>query len=212
VSDHETWVERMDWRELIAVILLSVTTILTAWCGFQSSKWGGEMSIAFSKASGARIEAVQAQDTGNRKISVQVGLFSAWLQAQATDNKELADFLSTRFPEPLAAAFLAWQATDPLTNPDAPLSPFEMTEYQVPETDEASTLNTKADDLFAAALEDNQRGDNYTLLAVAFATVLFFAAISGRMKGRRYQWAILSVGLVVFAVATAILLLLPRDF
>jgi hypothetical protein len=212
VSDHETWVERMDWRELIAVILLSVTTILTAWCGFQSSKWGGEMSIAFSKASGARIEAVQAQDTGNRKISVQVGLFSAWLQAQATDNKELADFLSTRFPEPLAAAFLAWQATDPLTNPDAPLSPFEMTEYQVPETDEASTLNAKADDLFAAALEDNQRGDNYTLLAVAFATVLFFAAISGRMKGRRYQWAILSVGLVVFAVATAILLLLPRDF
>jgi len=202
----------MDWRELIAVILLSVTTILTAWCGFQSSKWGGEMSIAFSKASGARIEAVQAQDTGNRKISVQVGLFSAWLQAQATDNKELADFLSTRFPEPLAAAFLAWQATDPLTNPDAPLSPFEMTEYQVPETDEASTLNAKADDLFAAALEDNQRGDNYTLLAVAFATVLFFAAISGRMKGRRYQWAILSVGLVVFAVATAILLLLPRDF
>jgi hypothetical protein len=170
------------------------------------------MSIAFSKASGARIEAVQAQDTGNRKISVQVGLFSAWLQAQATDNKELADFLSTRFPEPLAAAFLAWQATDPLTNPDAPLSPFEMTEYQVPETDEASTLNAKADDLFAAALDDNQRGDNYTLLAVAFATVLFFAAISGRMKGRRYQWAILSVGLVVFAVATAILLLLPRDF
>jgi hypothetical protein len=212
MSHQETWVERMDWRELVAVVLLSVTTILTAWCGFQASKWGGEMSIAFSRASGARIEAVQAQDTANRRITVQVGLFSSWLQASAGGDQKLMDTLSARFPEPLATAFPAWLATDPNTNPDAPLSPFDMPEYRVPESDEANALNDKADALFAKALEDNQRGDNYTLLAVAFATVLFFAAISGRMKGRQYQWAILGVGLVVFTVTTAILLWLPKDF
>jgi hypothetical protein len=212
MSQHETWVERMDWRELIAVVLLSVTTILTAWSGFQSSKWGGEMSIAFSQASGARIESVRAEDTANRRITVQVGLFSSWLQASSSDDQKLMDSLAARFPEPLATAFSAWLATDPETNPAAPLSPFDMPEYRIPEADEANALNDKADALFAKALADNQRGDNYTLLAVAFATVLFFAAISGRMKGRRYQWAVLVLGLVVFSITAAILLWLPKDF
>lgn len=212
MNSKETWVERTDWRELIAVILLSVTAILTAWSGFQASKWGGEMSIAFSKASSARIQSVQVDGTANRKINVQVGLFSAWLQGVASEDQELADFLSKRFPEPLASAFTAWQATEPFTNPDAPQSPFEMPEYQVPEAAEADALSAKADELFATALENNQRGDNYTLLAVAFATVLFFAAISGRMRNRRSQWATLGVGLVLFAAAATILLLLPKDF
>ena len=48
------------WRrasEIAGVFLLSVVAVLTAWCGFQASKWGGEMSIAFSQASSARIQA-----------------------------------------------------------------------------------------------------------------------------------------------------------
>lgn len=212
MNDQETWVERQDWRELVAVVLLSVTAILTAWSGFQASKWGGEMSIAFSKASSARIQAVQVDGTANRKINVQVGLFSAWLQGVASQDQALSDFLAKRFPEPLATAFAAWQETEPFTNADAPQSPFDMPEYQVPEAAEADELDAKADELFSTALDYNQRGDNYTLLAVAFATVLFFAAISGRMKNRRSQWAILSVGLIVFAVAATILLLLPKDF
>jgi hypothetical protein len=212
MNEPETWVERMDWRELVAVVLLSVTTILTAWSGFQSSKWSGEMSIAFSQASGERIKAVVVEDTANRRITVQVGLFSAWLQASSVDNQKLMDTLAARFPEPLATAFPAWLATDPFVNPNAPQSPFEMPEFRVPETDEALALNDKADALFEKALEDNRRGDNYTLLVVAFATVLFFAAISGRLKGRRYQWAVLIVGLVVFTIAAGILLSLPKDF
>ncbi len=215
MKDHETWAERaerMDWRELIAVVLLSVTTILTAWAGFQSSKWGGEMSIAFSKASTARIQAVQADGVANRRINVQVGLFTSWLQAASSSDQRLMDFLSARFPEPLATSFTAWQATQPLTDPNAPASPFEMPEYRVPEAEEAQALSDKADGLFASALEYNQRGDNYTLLAVGFATVLFFAAISGRMKGRRYQWAILIFGLLLFSAAAAVLIYLPKDF
>src|SRR5512133_1372718 len=38
-------------RETVVIIVLSVTAVLAAWCGFESSKWSGEMSIAFSQAS-----------------------------------------------------------------------------------------------------------------------------------------------------------------
>lgn len=61
-------------RDIIAVLLLSITAVLTAWCGFESSKWGGEMSIAFSEESGARIQAAAFEPWAagdDRAIAVQ---------------------------------------------------------------------------------------------------------------------------------------------
>ena len=49
------------------VVLLSVTTIAAAWSGFEASKSGGAMSIAFSQASAARVEATSFQTIVNRK-------------------------------------------------------------------------------------------------------------------------------------------------
>lgn len=200
----------VDWRELITVLLLSFTTILTAWSGFESSKWGGAMSISFSQATGARIEASRQEATVNRKQTIQVALFTQWLQFEANDQQRQMAFLAARFPEPLKTAFVAWRATNPDTNPAAPSSPFVMPQYAIPEAALSKASDTRADQKFAQALRNNQRGDNYTILAVAFASVLFFAAISGRMKGSGYQWALLGVGLFIFVAACGLLLSYPR--
>lgn len=198
------------WRELIAVILLSVTAIATAWSGFQSSKWGGEMSISFSKASTARIEASRADGNANRQLTIQVQLYTQWIEAYAADDMVLADYLSARFPEPLASAWAAWIALEPQQNPDAPASPFEMPQYVQPDAVASKEADARADALFQQALDNNQRGDNYTLLAVVFATVLFFAAVSGRVKRNLSAWFLLGVGLVLFTTATVILVSYPK--
>ncbi len=203
-------IERHDWRELAAVILLSVTTILTAWSAFQSSKWAGAMSIDFSQASAARIEASRDDGDANRRETIQVSLYTQWLQASATNDARLADYLSARFPEPLKTAFAAWIATNPKTNPAALASPFAMPEYRVPELESARAADARADAKFAEALDYNQRGDNYTLLTVAFASVLFFAAMSGRMHGRRAQWFLLGIGLAVFLVSVSLIAVYPK--
>jgi len=204
-EDHRT-----DWREWTALVLLSVTAILTAWCGFQASKWGGAMSISFAQASTARIEASRHEAVANRKMSVHVGLFTQWLQAYRAGDIALADFLSERFPDPLAPAFTAWVATQPLENPDAPSTPFDMPEYVVLESALAEEADKLADSRYQEALANNQRGDNYTVLTVLYATVLFFAAISGRMRSSRAQWVMLGIALVGFAVATAFLASFPK--
>ncbi len=198
------------WRELIAVILLSVTAIATAWSGFQASKWGGEMSISFSKASTARIEASRADGNANRQLTIQVQLYTQWIGAVAAGDEQQATYLVERFPEPLATAFAAWIATDPQNNPDAADSPFAMPEYVQPDAVAAAEADARADSLFQQALDNNQRGDNYTLLAVLFATVLFFAAISGRVKRELSAWLLLSFGLVLFVGSAAILLTYPK--
>jgi hypothetical protein len=198
------------WRELVAVLLLSVTAIVTAWTGFQASKWSGAMSISFSEASSNRIKAARFEGDANRKQTVQVSLFTQWLQAYQDDDSELTDFLQARFPEPLATAFPAWIAERPLKNPDAAPTPFAMPSYVIPEHLQAAKADAVADEKFALALRYNQRGDNYTVLTIGFATVLFFGALSGRMRSPSMQWVLLGLGCVGFLVLASLLFSFPK--
>jgi hypothetical protein len=199
-----------EWREFVAVVLLSITAIVTAWSGFQASKWGGAMSIAFSQASTARIEASRHEANANSQVTIQVSLFTQWLQAYQNKDKELTEFLQERFPEPLATAFAAWVATKPAQNADAPATPFAMPEYQLEERQLAQESDQRADSKYQEALRNNQRGDNYTILTVAFAAVLFFGAISGRMRSLPAQWAMLGIGIIGFVVASSFLITFPK--
>jgi hypothetical protein len=209
-TDEKSGPSLETWRELVAVLLLSVTAIITAWTGFQASKWGGAMSISFSEASSSRIAASRAEAKVNTKINMQVGLFTQWLQAYQNNDQQLADFLEQRFPEPLATAFPAWLDSKPLKNPDAAPTPFQMPEYVVPEQADAEAADKRADEKFADALANNQRGDNYTVLTIGFAVVLFFGAIAGRLKTARAQWALLTLGWVGFVVLFVIVLTYPK--
>ncbi len=197
-------------REIIAVVLLSITAIVTAWTGFQASKWGGAMSISFSQASSSRIVAARFEADANRKLTVQTGLFTQWLQAYQDDDTQLADFLQERFPEPLATAFPIWLDSRPLKNSAAAPTPFDLDEYAIPELDEAAAADARADRKFVQALRYNQRGDNYTVLTIGFAAVLFFGALAGRMRGPTAQLLLLGLGWLGFIVLTVVLLTFPK--
>jgi hypothetical protein len=85
-----------------------------------------------------------------------------------------------------------------------------MPQYVVPETVSAKASDAKADAKFAQALRYNQRGDNYTVLTVAFAAVLFFGAISSRMRTPRGQWVMLGIGIAGFVGAAILALSFPK--
>ena len=57
---------------------------------------------------------------------------------------------------------------------------------------------------------NNQRGDNYTVLTVAFAAVLFFAAMSGRMRSTRGGDVLLGFAILLFLVASSFLVAYPK--
>jgi len=202
--------EPKDWRELVTVVLLSVTAVLTAWTGFEASKWGGAMSISFSQASSARIQASRLDAAADRMQTIQVQLFTQWLQAYQSGDTQLTTFLSDRFPEPLHTAFPLWLDSQPLKNPDAAATPFDLPEYAIPEAAAAKAADARADSKFLDALVYNQRGDNYTVLTIGFAAVLFFAAMSGRLKHPRAQWVLLGFGIAGFVVCAGLLLSFPK--
>lgn len=190
--------------DVVAVFILSVTAILTAWCGFQSSKWGGEMSIAFSQASSARVQATAAEGEARDFRQYDLTIWSQWVLAEQNGDDELREYIEERFTPEFAVAFDAWEADDRSAR-----GPFAVPEYVPPGTMEAAELSARADEKFDEALQNNQRGDNYTILTVLFALVLFFTAMSQRDIARWARMTLLSIGVVIAVGGLIILLTYP---
>jgi hypothetical protein len=187
-------------REIIAVFVLSVTAILTAWCGFESSKWSGEMSIQFSQASADRIKSSDMASEARDAQQVDLAIYTQWVDARAAGNKQLESYVAARFTPEFRVAFDVWQ-----NNNEALKSPFAEPSYVPAGQVQSSELSGDANKKFSAALVSNQRGDNYSLLTVLFALVLFFSAMSSRNRYPWVDWFLLGLA-VVIAIGGAIIL------
>jgi hypothetical protein len=201
---------RIDARlELVAAVLLALATVATAWSGYQASRWNAEASKAAARAGALRIESVKADGLANAQTQVDVATFSSWVDAYAQNQTELADFYFSRFREEFRPALEAWIATRPLTNPDAPLTPFAMPEYRLEARDQAARLETEAGVWANTAVTDIQRATNYVLAAVFLAASLFLAGTSARLSARRLRRAMALLGLFVFVGAAVWLATFP---
>lgn len=190
--------------DVVGVFMLSTVAIITAWCGFEASKWGGEMSIAFSQASSARVQATNADGRARDARVFDLVIWANYVQAVAENKTRLADYIEARFTPDFATAFKAWDASGRVE-----ASPFANPAYVPAGTREAAELNATADAKFAQALENNQRGDNYSLLTVLFALVLFLTAMSQRAKAPWANWVLLGLAIVVTLVGAGILATFP---
>jgi hypothetical protein len=194
---------RRDWAEIVATVLLAVAAVATAWSSYQATRWNGEQTKAASRANALRIEAARADGLSRTQTQVDVATFIQWVDATTHDDAELADFYLERFRAEFRPAFDAWLATDPLTDPDAPPTPFAMDEYQLAAAADAKRLDVEAEAMSAAARRNIQRGANYVLGVVLFAVSLFFAGMSTKLNGTGSKTVLLVVGCLVF-LGTAI--------
>jgi len=192
-----------DWVELVATVLLAIATVATAWSGYQASRWNGEQAKAFSRGNAARIESTRASGLADTQTQIDVATFTQWANAYALNQGRLSSFYFRRFREEFRPAVNAWIATRPLQNRDAPLTPFAMPQYQLVARAEADRLEAEAEVHAAEARRNVQRATNYVLGVVLFATSLFFAGMSAKLRTRRLRIVLLSFGVVVF-LGTAI--------
>lgn len=191
-------------RAVVAVVVISLTAILTAWCGFEASKWSGQMSIRFSEASSARIRAADLASEARDAQAVDLTIYAEWVRARAEGETELARYVESRFTPEFAVAFEDWQAGGENLR-----SPFAEDAYVPQGQAESAATSRAADRKFAQALAANQRGDNYTLLTVLFALVLFLVAVSERHPVRWAAWFLLGAGIVVALAGVGILAAFP---
>ena len=185
------------WVEVVATVVLALAAVATAWSGYQASRWHGEQAIAFSRANASRVESTRASNLANTQTGIDVATFSQWVDAYARHEPRLADFYRKRFRKEFQPAVAAWVATRPLSNANAPLTPFAMPSYRLEATAQAQRLQVAAETAAAEASRDVQRADDYVLGVVLFSAALFFIGISTRLRSRRRRAAVLGVGCAV---------------
>ena len=218
-----------DRVELVSTIILAIAAILTAWTAFQAGKWSGVQSIRFSEAGAARTESTRFSTLAGQQAQVDAALFVDWVTALDNDARigvitpigsaaayqpttgTLSGFLFLRMRDEFVPALEAWLATNPTHNPDAPATPFEMPQYQLAAQAEAERLQEEAGQRSTEARQANKNGDNYVVMTVLFATVLFFAGISGKMALRRNRILVLTLGVVLLVAAAIVVATLPIE-
>ena len=219
---------RLDRKfELFEAILLSIAAVLGAWTGFEATKWSGVQANSYSQAGASRVQATQQSTLAGQQTTIDVISFTQWLQAAqaeglfakppdpnqpyAPDPKTLSGFLYDRFRPEFKVAVDAWIATRPRLNPNAPATPFAMPEYQVAASKNAARLEQQAENQSATARDANQRSDNYVLMTIMFATVLFFAGISSKMDSLRARMFLVSTATLVLVAAIIIVATFPKS-
>ena len=160
----------------------------------------GRAGQDLQRRNAARVESTKASGLANAETEVDVATFTEWVDAYLKGDRELADFYEQRFRDEFEPAFRAWLRTDPFDAPDAPPSPFTMSEYVIAARDQAEKLEADADRLAEEARNTVQRATNY-VLGVVLAIVLFFAGVSTKLEAPRLRTFVLAAGLIVFLVA-----------
>ncbi len=209
--------------ELVATVMMALAAILAAWAAFQSAKWSGRQSIAFSEAAASRTVAARFATRADQQAALDANIFIAWVQAVAAEVSPdelrargyepkpgtLSNFLFARFPKELESAVEAWLATRPFQNAEAPATPFEMPEYRREALAEAERLNENAEARSEDARTFNLHSDRYVATNVLFAMILFFAGVATKLESRLAQRLMLGLAFVFMLAACSVLVTFP---
>lgn len=191
-----------------SVVLISVAAVLTALCGYQSGRWGGQQARSYSVANANRLQAAEAADRANALTAIDVAVFLQYVEAVDAGNTRLSNFLYNRFRPEFLPALRAWLAARPLRNARAPSSPFVMPQYSLKTRAEARSYEALATENFNAAVTATHHSDDFLLLTVIFAAVSFLAGISTKMAYPRHA-IIVAIALLATIYGVVRLIALP---
>ena len=193
---------------MIAVILLGIATVSTAWSGYQASRWNQEQSDIAREASDLRIEANRQFGLATQTIVYDANLVTQYAKAVSDGDTQLQDFYkSTLFRADFLPVLERWQSAvrSGQTPPrlledrdylDAQLAPYQETQAKA----EAKDIESK---------DAGQNGDDYVLLTLLLAAALFFAGVTTSFKLELARLVLLGLSAVLLAYCISQIATLP---
>jgi hypothetical protein len=191
---HESAREQV--LEIVEALMLSVVAVVTAWCGYQASKWEGQQAYLYNTSVEQRVEAAKLAAEGTQQRLLDMATFNTWIQLREDKNDPVARRYERHLSKDFKVAFDAWLKTDPFNNEDAPAGPAHMAEYHNSLMDQSEQLHRKSTETLAEGTRARAVAEIYVRRSVMLATVLFLTALAQRFKIRRVR-----IGLLVVAAS-----------
>lgn len=195
--------------DTLSSLLLAVATIASAWCAYQASVWNGVQTRALAAASVAQFAAARDASVVNRNVSIDVGVFLHYVEADRRGDRKTMAFLQAHARPEFRPALNAWIADETAGRLDVPL-PFLRPEYRIAAQDRIDDLDGRVAMQLGVANAANSHSDAFVLHTVLFALSLMFLGATAQARRRRTQFMMLIFGALAFMATFASMTRLPH--
>lgn len=200
--------------ELAATLILSIATLGSAFSGWRSSVWSDVQAFELARAGELQAESIQLATRAALQTDVDIGMFLAWLESSVERDRRLAGFLAEHFRPEFRSAFDAWMRRPAVDlGPEAPKlpadTPFALPDYRLATTAEADALREQAALAVRRAAYASDVATKFVLTAVLYASVLFLAGVSIKVRSAQSQAALVVTAGALLAAAVIYMALVP---
>ena len=194
--------------EIIAVLLLGITTVGTAWCGYQASQWNGEQGELARQGSDQRVEASRLFGLATQRMSYDAGLIGQYATATQSGNTALAAFYRTNLVRPDFLPVLDQWETQ-LRAGQTPTNLFEDPDYRDAQFRDYQKAQAQAEVFTQESQQAAANANAYVITTILLAVALFFAGVTSSFQYTPARAFLLILALGTVAVAAARLADLP---
>lgn len=194
--------------EMIVVLLLGITTVGTAWCGFQAARWNGESSDLTDVASEQRVEASRLFGLATQRVTYDSMVVAKYAEASQQRNSELQQFYRRSVVRPAFLPFLdKWEAASRAG--DTTVGVFEDQDYLSGQFGDYERTVAGAEQAARESQDAGQTAEAYVGTTILLAISLFFAGVTSSFLSRFARVLLLIAALGAVAVAAARIVDLP---
>jgi hypothetical protein len=194
--------------EVLAVILLGVATVGSAWCGYQASKWNSDQGDLARHSSDLRVEASRQFTLATQAVSYDAAMVAQYAQAFQQQNANLMLFYRTSLIRPAFLPVLdAWEAQ--VKAGKAPTNLLSDQAYLDQQFASYRSSTAEADAASLAGDQAGRNGDAFVLTTLLFAVALFFAGVTSSFRYRSVRIILLIGAVAAIAFAAARLVTVP---
>jgi hypothetical protein len=194
--------------EMIAVLLLGVATIGTAWCGYQASRWNQDQNEIARQGSDLRVEANRQFGLATQGIVYDTNLVAQYAKAVVDGDTQLEKFYrETLFRPQFLPVLERWQSA--IEDGESPTRLLEDPDYVDSQFGDYQNTQASAEVKDVAATEAGENGDDYVLLTLLLASALFFAGVTTSFKMQMARLVLLALASVLIAYCLSRIATLP---
>lgn len=188
--------------ETLAVVLLGVATIGSAWCGYQATRWNTKESDLARASSARQVESARLFGLAAQLASYDATTLSQYANAYAAGNENLMRFYRETIIRPALLPLLERWEQEVATG-NTPENLLQDQGYRDTQLGDFRQAEADAERLSVAAQAAGNEADAYVLTTLILASALFFAGLTTSFRVRFARLLLLVGASLLIAYAAA---------
>jgi hypothetical protein len=153
--------------------MLGVIMVAISYSSYEAHLWSGIQTFLLRDVNKDSLQTAKEELSQGQHTVIDVMTFTQYSNALIKNDQNLSNFYYQRFTPEMKVAIDAWLQTDPFKNPNAPSSPFVMSEYNKTHVLLAQQFETKTNMELQQAQQANENSSNYVFLSVLYSCTIY---------------------------------------